>query len=144
VKKMKRNRNNLERIEQRLRATPAVDLSSSFRRNVLEATAHLPAPAVIAPPRPSSGWRQMASMMTTGEKVTAGAILAALLCLLMPGAGAYLAALDYTLSTSVLSLSIGDTMLSASLLSIVAAAVCMVFLILGSSFAGRRGGLAGA
>jgi hypothetical protein len=83
-------------------------------------------------------------MLSTGEKVAAGAILVALVMLLIPGAGAYLAAIDYSLSTSVISLSVGDTVLSASLLSVIAGVICLAFIIMGSSFAGRRGGLAGA
>jgi hypothetical protein len=141
---MESTRSKLERIEQRLRAVPGVELSPAFRRNVLESTAHLPAPAAIAPPRPASGWRQMVAMLSTGEKVTAGLMLCALVLLFLPGGGAYLAALDYSLSTSVVSLNLGDTMLSASLLTIVACAACMVLAVVGRSFAGRHGGLSGA
>jgi hypothetical protein len=141
---MERYEKELEQIERRLRAVSPVELSHDFRRNVLEATAHLPAPATIAPPRAASGWQQMVAMLSTGEKVAAGAILVTLALLLIPGAGAYLAALDYSLSTSVVSLSLGDTVLSASLLSVIAATVCMAFVVLGSNLAGRRGGLVGA
>jgi hypothetical protein len=87
----------------------------------MDRIAQLPAPELIAPPRPGQGLRQLVRLLTVGEKVAIAAILLALLLPLLPGAADWLAAVDYALATSELSLSLGSTVLSASLFTVVAA-----------------------
>ena len=114
------------------------ELSPGFKRGVMDAIALLPPPEATAPARPLAGWRQLVTMLSTGEKIGAGAILGALSLLVIPGGGQWLAALDYSLSTSVVSLSIGDTVLSASLLSLAGAVIAGGLLAAGGLIGGRH------
>lgn len=118
------NETKLERVEQLLRARPGVELSPGFKRGVMDSIAKLPEPQQIAPPQLASGWRQFVRQLSVGEKLGAAVLLIALLLPFLPGAGDWLALVDYTLSTAELSLTVGSTVLSASLFTVVAALIC--------------------
>jgi hypothetical protein len=90
----------------------------------MEAIARLPEPQAIAPPSASRSGLDLLRLLTTGEKVAIGVVLVCLAALFLPGALDWIDSVGFDLNHSVLALSIGDTVLSASMLSIVAVALC--------------------
>jgi hypothetical protein len=132
------NEFKLERVERLLRARRGTELSAGFRRGIMDSIAQLPEPEQIAPPRAASGLRQFVRLLSTGEKVGAVLVLGALVLPFVPGAGDWLATLEYSLATSELSLSLGDTVLSASMLTVVAAGICAGLLAAGGAYGARH------
>jgi len=140
---MERGQDKLERLERRLRGHGGVALSGAFKRNVMDAVARLPEPQAIAPASPQRGGLYLLRLLTTGEKVIIGAVLVGLAALCLPGALDWIDSVGFSLSNSELALSIGDTVLSASVLSVIAFAVVGVFLMAFGAY-GSRNKLLGA
>ena len=87
----------------------------------------LPIPKDTAP----RSWRDLLyaiAMLSAAEKVAAALIIVGLCGLLLPGASDLLALWSYQLEGTVLSLSIGDSAVSASLLSLIALSLAGAFL----------------
>jgi hypothetical protein len=114
----------LEQVEQLLRSHGPARLGPQFQREVLAAIAQLPAPALTAPPRPASGWRYAWQLLSTGEKLGLGllglGLAACLVVLLIPGAFAWFALAGWELNELTLSVSLGESVASASLVSVLA------------------------
>jgi hypothetical protein len=98
----------LDKVEQLLRREQGVALSPEFKRNVLAAVAALPAPELIAPRRTWRDWVYALKLLSSGEKVALGLILAGIAALIIPGTAELLAIFEWELSDLTLSVSFGE------------------------------------
>ena len=132
----------LEQVERLLRSRGPAPLSADFRRNVLAAIGELPAPAQTAPPQPVSSWRYAWRLLSTGEKLGLGllalGLLACLAAVLIPDLGEYLMLASWEIGELTLSVSFGDTVLSASLLSVLAVLAAAGFMAGVGSYSARN------
>jgi hypothetical protein len=128
----------MERLEQLLRAQRGPELSGTFKRSVMEAVGRLPEPQAIAPPTPRRGGLEFLRLLTTGEKVLLGAVLVTVAALFIPGALDWIDAVGFSLNNAEVALSVGDTVLSASLLSIVAIGIAGAFLAAFGAYGARH------
>ena len=132
----------IQQVERLLREQGSVQLSPQFRRGIMDAISQLPAPAVTAPPRPASGLGYALRLLSTGEKLGLGllglGLIACLAVLLIPGAGDWLALANWELGELTLSISIGESVASASLLSVLAVVGLAVFMAGLGSFSARN------
>ena len=112
----------LDKVERLLREQQGVQLSLQFKQRVMAAIERLPAPELIAPRRGLSDLVYALRLLSSGEKVALGLILCGLIALLLPGAGELLLAAEWELGDLTLSISLGETALSASLMSVIAVA----------------------
>jgi hypothetical protein len=124
-----------ERLEQVLRAAGPAPLAPGFKRGVLDAIGRLPDPALIpaAPRLPLKLYAALAAVV-----VVLGA-----LALILPETSTTLAAWQWDLSQTSVALSIGETALSASLLSVVCTLVATAVLTAVGMY-GKRNHLIGA
>jgi hypothetical protein len=116
-----------DRLEQLLREHGRAGLSADFERSVMQQINALPAPNDMGP----RNWRDLRyviAMLSAAEKVAAVLIICALCTLLIPGTTDLLALWSYQLEGTVLSLSIGDSAVSASLLSLIVLGLAAAFL----------------
>lgn len=118
----------LARVERLLRARGAAQLSPGFKRGVMESIAKLPAPQTLAPLSAPRGGLALLRSLGAFELAGGALLLLAAVVPFIPGAGDWLATADYSLRTAELTLTLGDTTLSASLLS-VAAGGCVAGLL---------------
>lgn len=136
------NERKLAQVEQLLRSQGPAPLSPHFKRDVMAAIAQLPAPALTAPPRPATGWLYAVRLLNTGEKLGLGllglGLLACVAVMLIPGAGDWLALAGWELGELTLSVSIGETVASASLLSVLAVLGAAGFMACLGSFSARN------
>jgi len=128
----------LNKVEQLLRAQRGVELSADFKQNVMAEINRLPAPELITPRK---SWRDAIyalKLLTSGEKVALGLILAAVVTVLLPGASELLAAAEWELADLTLSLSFGETAVSASLASVMTIAAGTLFMTGVGAYAARN------
>jgi len=122
------NEERREKVEKLLREERGAGLSPQFRQRVMAAVRVLPAPELIAPRR---NWRDVVyalKLLSSGEKVALGLILAGIAVFLLPSMGDVFAAFAWEFADLTLNISVGETALSASLLTVIAAAaggLCM-------------------
>lgn len=109
----------LERVERVLREHGPAELSAQFRAGVLDAVQALPPAELLAP---ATAPRQAVLVA-----IAAVLLLLGTLALVMPTGSGWLAAWQLELSDLSLALTVGESVLTASLLSIVA-------LLLGAGF----------
>ena len=124
-----------ERIETLLRSQRGVQLSPQFRSGVLDAISRLPDPELLAVDR-----RPCFSLWLACGLLT---IILGALSLSAPQFSATLAAWQWELTDLSVALSLGGTVLSASLLSILIAAAGFTVLTVVGIY-GRRNHLIGA
>jgi hypothetical protein len=118
----------LKKVEQLLRAEPGVELAPGFKQRVMHRIERLPAPEILAPRR---SWRDIWLVLRgldTGEKVGLGLALAGLLIMLLPGVDDVVAAINWQLADITISLSVGETIISASLISVISVAAGGLFM----------------
>ena len=118
----------LQKVEQLLRSESGVELSPGFKQRVMHRIERLPAPEVLEPRR---SWRDIWLVLRgldTGEKVGLGLALAGLLIMLLPGVDDVVAAINWQLADITISLSVGETILSASLFSVLSVAAGGLFM----------------
>lgn len=137
------NDKKLDQVEQLLRTRGGATLSAEFKNTVLEHVAMLPAPELLAPLGTAGGPAALLRCLKPGERLLALILLAALCLPILPAGADWLAALDYALSTAELTLSLGGTVISASLFS-VAAALASCGLLAACGAYGARHRLLGA
>ena len=128
----------LNKVEQLLRAQRGVELSADFKQNVMAEINRLPAPELITPRK---SWRDAIyalKLLTSGEKVALGLILAAVVTVLLPGASELIAAAEWELADLTLSLSFGETAVSASLASVMTIAAGALFMTGVGAYAARN------
>jgi hypothetical protein len=135
---MDKQKRKEERLEQLLRSGGGVELSGAFKRNIMDAVAKLPEPQFIAPPSAGRGWLDLLRLLTTGEKVIVGAVVVVLASLFIPGALDWIDSVGFSLSNAEVALSVGGTVLSASMLSIVAFGVCGALLAACGAYGARH------
>lgn len=129
--------NRAERVEQLLRRQGGTALSPNFRRNVMAAVSRLPEPQVYAAARPRDLLYAL-RLLTTGERIGLGLALCAVVALLLPGAGDLFALAELELSDFTVDLSVGGVALSASLLSVIAVTLGVLFMAGVGAFASRN------
>ena len=128
----------LERIEKLLRAERGVELSADFTQQVMKKIRSLPAPELMAPRRTWRDWVYALKLLSNGEKVAGGLVIAGVLALLVPGAGDLLVYWQWELADLTFSVSVGETVASASLLSVLAMAAGVAFMTGVGAFAARN------
>ena len=116
---------NLEKVEALLRQHGGTGLSPDFKRRVMAAVGRLPEPALLARQR---GWRAALRLLGPVECAALLLILVALLLLFIPGASAWLSAMEWELSDMALSLTLGKSVLSVSMLSVLMVAAGLALL----------------
>ncbi|GEM_PF-2205669 len=134
----KMSEERVDKVERLLRQQRGMQLSPQFRQNVMAAIRRLPAPELIAPRR---GWRDAVyafRLLSSGEKVALGLILCGLIALLLPGAGELLLAAQWELGDLALSIEVGETVLSASLMSVIAVAAGLLAMTGVGAYAARN------
>jgi hypothetical protein len=127
-----------EKLEALLREQPAALLSPQFQRNVLAAVSRLPEPALLASPARGRDLLYALRLLSTGERIGLGLALCALVALALPSVSDALALAEWDLADFTVSFSIGGTALSASLLSVLAVALGVVFMAAVGAFASRN------
>ncbi|MBN2080690.1 hypothetical protein JW859_00645 [bacterium] len=128
----------LNKVEELLRAEQGVELSADFKQNVMAEINRLPEPELLTPRRT---WRDAIyalKLLTSGEKVALGLILAAVVTVLWPGASELLAAAEWELADLTLSLSFGETAVSASLASVMTIGAGALFMTGVGAYAARN------
>ena len=128
----------LDKVERLLREQQGVQLSLQFKQRVMAAIERLPAPELIAPRRGLSDLVYALRLLSSGEKVALGLILCGLIALLLPGAGELLVAAEWELGDLTLSISLGETALSASLMSVIAVAAGLLAMTGVGAYAARN------
>ena len=128
----------LDKVERLLRQERGVALSPEFKRNVMAAVAALPDPELIAPRRSWRDWVYALRLLSSGEKVALGLILAGIAGLIIPGTAELLAIFEWELADLTLSVSVGETVASASLLSVIAIAAGGLFMTGVGAYAARN------
>jgi hypothetical protein len=122
------NEEKLQKVEALLRAERGVELSADFKRKVMDQVKSLPAPELYAPRRTWRDWVYALKLLSSGEKVALGLIICGVLALLVPGMADVVALWEWELADLTFSVSIGETVASASLLSVVAIAAAGLFM----------------
>jgi len=122
------NEEKLQKVEELLRAERGVELPADFKLKVMAQVRSLPAPELIAPRRSWRDWVYTLKLLSSGEKVAGGLIIAGVLALLIPGVADVLALWEWELADLTLSVGIGETVASASLLSVVAVCAAGLFM----------------
>lgn len=107
-------------VEQLLRAERGVELAPDFRQRVMARIGHLPIPELLSPRRGWRDWIYALRLLSNGEKIALGLIFAGVIVMLIPGAGELLLAAQWELAGLELTLNIGETVVSASLASVIA------------------------
>jgi hypothetical protein len=120
--------NKLARIEQMLRDEPGVALSPEFKRKVLAAVARFPRPELTAPPAGLTGLRYATRLLSPTQLVVLVLMALGLAGLLLPGASDLLTLWNWKLADLQVSLSFGEQVVSASLLSLIAVAAGLLFM----------------
>lgn len=128
----------LQKVEQLLRAEGGCTLSPDFKRRVMDTVRTLPPPELLAPRRSWRDWIYALRLLSSGEKVAAGLLAAGVLVLLIPGAAGLLSLWQWELSDLMLSVSIGETVASASLLSVIATAAGAAFVTGAGAYAAKH------
>jgi len=118
----------LEQVERLLRAERGVELSPSFKQRVMGAISRLPDPELLAPPAAARDLGYFFRLLGVSGVVAIVLIVGGLTALFWPGATDLLAAYSWELGELKLSLSIGETALSASLLSVLVVAAAALFM----------------
>lgn len=113
----------LEGVERLLREQGAAPLGDDFRRNVMSAIEKLPDPELLPPPPPQRDWRWFLSLLGTGEKLGIGFVALALIMAFTPQFQSWLAAMNWQWGDLMVSLDLGDVVLSASIGTLLAVAM---------------------
>ena len=135
---MQRRESKPDRVERLLRAQGPHELSPDFTRRVMEAISHLPDPELVAAPRGLRAAIRALRMLSPGERLGIGLILACVVALLLPGVDAVLEALRWELTGVDLSLNLGGTALSASLFSVIAVCLGSAFMAFVGAYVSRN------
>ncbi|MCB1216627.1 hypothetical protein KDL44_04505 [bacterium] len=115
-----RQERRLEGVERLLREQGPAEFSADFRSGILSAIEKLPDPELLPPPAAQRDWRWFLSLLGTGERVSIGLALVAIVLACTPQFQLWLAMLDWTWGDLTLSMNLGDVALSASLGTILA------------------------
>ena len=129
-----------KQIEQLLRAERGDSLSPGFKHKVMVEIEKLPAPELVSPPRT---WRDALyglRLFSTGEKVSVAIILLGLVLFFVPGISEFVSSLNWELVDLTVNISVGETVASASLLSLIAVSAGALFMA-GAGFYSARSGI---
>ncbi|MCC7478753.1 hypothetical protein IT575_09890 [bacterium] len=128
----------MEKLERLLRAGKPHELSPGFKRSVMDSISRLPAPVLLAKPRGISGLWDTLRRLGTGEKLALGIGALGLCAMALPGVDGLLAAWNFELADTTLSLTVGDLALSASAMSLAATAIGGAFLAVVGAYSARH------
>jgi hypothetical protein len=128
----------LDRVELLLRQHGAAPLSAGFKRDVLQAIAHLPDPELVTPQRGIAGLVRAMRLLSAGELVAIGLVLLGLVITLIPSVGNVLTGWHWELASLDVSISIGSMALSGSLLSMIAIVIGAAFMAGVGAYATRN------
>lgn len=127
-----------EQIERLLRSQHGIELSAGFKRALMQRIEQLPAPRFADLPqgRVDLGW--LLRHLALPDRLGLGALALGLLALLVPGVSDTLGHWQLALGSFELSLSLGESAASMSLLSLATLALCLGFMGILGSFAARN------
>jgi hypothetical protein len=128
----------VEQVEALLGRQRGATLSPQFKRNVMVAIDRLPEPSLLSPPARARDLLYALRLLSTGERIGLGLALCAIVALAWPGMGDMLVLAEWELSDFTVNLSVGGTALSASLLSVLAVSLGVVFMVGVGAFASRN------
>jgi hypothetical protein len=111
----------LEGVERLLREQGSQGFGPEFRRNVMDAIAVLPDPELLPPPAAQRDWRWFLSLIGPFERTGMALTLALILLALLPQSQVWLAAMSWEWGDLMVSLNVGDAVLSASIGTMLAA-----------------------
>lgn len=132
-----------QQVEKLLRAERGSMLSSEFKAELMAKIKAMPTPAQI---KPASTWRDILygfNLLGPAGKLAAAAIVLGIIAMFLPGASEWLAAIDWELSGRTVDVSIGETAVSASLMSTVTVSAGLLF-VAWAGYYGTRGNLVSA
>lgn len=131
VTKMRRRseHKSLERVERLLRAQPAAALAPDFKRQIMARISRLPEPAAMRRGLRPAAALALLSQLSAGERIGLGLVLLGAAALCLPGALDLFNLLEWELADYSLSLSLGETAISASLASVCAIGTGLVALM---------------
>lgn len=125
-------------VERLLRAERGVELAPDFKQQVMARLERLPAPELLAPHHGWRDWIYALRLLSSGEKIALGLIIVGIIVMLLPGARELLLAAQWELAGLELSLSIGESAVSASLASVIAVIAGALFMTGVGAFAARN------
>ncbi len=126
-------------VEQLLRNERCSLLPGDFTSKLMAEVNKLPPPAISKPATTWSDALYSLRLLSTGEKVAASMVLLGVAAILLPGTGEILAAWDWELSDMMVSMTVGETVASASLMSVLTTAVGAMFMVGAGAYSMRSG-----
>lgn len=130
---------NEKRIEELLRSERQSLLPDDFTSKLMAEVNKLPAPALA---KPATSWGDLLyslRLLGTGEKVAAALVLLGVAAIFLPGFSEVLAVWDWELSDMTVSMTIGETAASASLMSVLTISAGAVFMVGAGAYSMRSG-----
>lgn len=128
-----------KRIEELLRSERRSLLPGDFTSKLMAEVNKLPPPALA---KPATNWHDLlyaVRLMGTGEKVAAALVMLGVAAVFLPGFSEILAVWDWELSDMTVSMTIGEKVASASLMSVLTICAGAVFMVGAGAYSLKSG-----
>ena len=128
-----------KRIEELLRSERQSLLPADFTSKLMAEVNQLPPPALAKPATTWSDLLYSVRLLGTGEKVAVAMMLMGVAAIFLPGFSEALAIWDWELSDMTVSMTIGETAASASLMSVLMITAGALFMVGAGAYSMKSG-----